>query len=213
MFLAQMPERTNMRPCDLSQCANRVFVHETVLESFTTKLVERLRKLKLGKGIDPGTTQGPLVNAAAVQKVKEHVEDALSKGATLRAGGKVPVGSNGYFFEPTVLTGVKEGMTVMAEETFGPLAPIISFKDEDEVLSAANNTEFGLAGYVFSADIGRVFRVARRLECGMVGVNTGVISAAESPFGGVKESGVGREGSKYGLAEYQNIKTVTIGGL
>ena len=184
-----------------------------MLEDFATKLVGRLGTLKLGKGVDAETTQGPLVNAAAVQKVKDHVEDALSKGATLKAGGKAPAGLKGYFFEPTVLMGVTKGMAVMTEETFGPLAPIISFKDEDEVLRAANDTEFGLAGYFFSADIRRILRVARRLEVGMIGVNTGLISATESPFGGVKESGIGREGSKYGLAEYQNIKTVTIGGL
>lgn len=194
-------------------CANRLFVHEKVLEPFTAKLIERVEKLKLGKGVDSDTTQGPLVNASAVKKVQEHVDDAVSKGAKVRTGGKPPAHLKGFFFEPTVLTGVKEGMAVLAEETFGPLAPIVTFTDEAEVLAMANDTEFGLAGYFFSADLRRVMRVARKLECGMIGVNTGLISAAESPFGGVKESGVGREGSKYGLAEYQNIKTVTLGGL
>lgn len=184
-----------------------------MLEPFTAKLVERVEKLKLGKGVDSDTTQGPLVNASAVKKVQEHVDDAVSKGAKVRTGGKPPAHLKGFFFEPTVLTGVKEGMAVLTEETFGPLAPIVTFTDEAEVLAMANDTEFGLAGYFFSADLRRVMRVARKLECGMIGVNTGLISAAESPFGGVKESGVGREGSKYGLAEYQNIKTVTLGGL
>ncbi|KAJ5396558.1 Aldehyde dehydrogenase N-terminal [Penicillium cosmopolitanum] len=195
-------------------CANRLFVHESVLEEFTDRMIKRVKSFQLGRGIDEGVTHGPLVNAAAVEKVKSHVQDALDKGGRLRYGGAVPVDrSSGYFFEPTIITGAHKDMHVANDETFGPLAAIFSFSSEDEVVSLANDTEFGLAGYFFSNDINRIFRVSRRIECGMIGVNTGLISAAEAPFGGVKESGVGREGSKYGLAEYQNIKSVTIGGV
>jgi succinate-semialdehyde dehydrogenase/glutarate-semialdehyde dehydrogenase len=181
------------------------------VEDFTAKLVEKVKALKLGKGIEDGTTQGPLVNAAAVEKVNAHVKDALSKGGVLRTGGKVPEGLNGYFYEPTVIGSATVEMDVAYDETFGPLAAIFAFDSEEEAIMMANDTELGLAGYFFSQDVARVFRVARRLECGMLGVNTGLISAAETPFGGIKESGVGREGSKYGLAEYQTIKSVTIG--
>ncbi|KAK2806494.1 hypothetical protein FQN50_005777 [Emmonsiellopsis sp. PD_5] len=194
-------------------CANRLYVHSSIVEPFTALLTKRVQALKLGRGIDDGTTQGPLVNAAAVTKVSSHVEDALSKGGRLVTGGKPPAGTTGFFFEPTIVTNCNTSMAVARDETFGPLAPIFPFDSEEEVLAMANDTEFGLAGYFFSQDLSRVFRVARKLECGMVGVNTGLISACENPFGGVKESGVGREGSKYGLSEYQNIKTVTIGGL
>ncbi|EAW24591.1 NAD-dependent succinate-semialdehyde dehydrogenase [Aspergillus fischeri NRRL 181] len=194
-------------------CANRILVHENVQEAFIAKLIQKVRTLKLGRGIDIDTTQGPLVNAAAVKKVAEHVQDAISKGAILHTGGKSPSNLSGFFYEPTVISGVTPDMTVAYEETFGPLAAIFSFKSEQEAVDLANATEFGLAGYFFSENVGRVMRVARRLECGMVGVNTGLISAAESPFGGIKESGLGREGSKYGLQEYQNIKSVTLGNL
>ncbi|KAK1472332.1 hypothetical protein CTAM01_16396 [Colletotrichum tamarilloi] len=194
-------------------CANRLLVHEAVKDQFIEKLVARVKQYKLGRGIDEGVTQGPLVNAAAVQKVDAHVQDALKKGAVLHTGGKAPEGLKGYFYEPTVISGVTTDMEVAHDETFGPLAAIFSFKTEAEAVELANATEYGLAGYFFSKDISRVMRVARRLECGMLGVNTGLISAAEAPFGGVKESGLGREGSKYGLAEYQNIKSVTIGNL
>ena len=187
-------------------------MQSSVLESFATKLVERASKLTLGKGIEQGTTLGPLVNAAAVQKVSHQVDDAVSKGAVVRFGGK-PRSKNGFFFEPTVLTGATKEMEVATDETFGPLAAIFSFDSEEEVIALANDTEFGLAGYFYSRDIGRVMRVARKLECGMVGVNTGLMTACESPFGGIKESGVGIEGSRYGLAEYQNVKGVTIGNL
>jgi succinate-semialdehyde dehydrogenase/glutarate-semialdehyde dehydrogenase len=151
------------------------------------------------------------VNAAAVAKIDAHVKDALGKGAVLQTGGKTPAGLSGYFYEPTVLTCVTTEMEVARDETFGPLAPIFSFSTEAEAVAMSNDTEFGLAGYFFSNDISRVMRVGKQLQCGMIGVNTGVISAAEAPFGGIKESGVGREGSKYGLAEYQNIKSITIG--
>ena len=170
--------------------------------------------MRLGKGIDTNTTHGPLVNAAAVTKVEQHVEDALRKGGVLRTGGKRPSGlDGGFFYEPTVITGATKDMDVAYDETFGPLAPIFGFRTDEEALDLANNTEFGLAGYFFSQDLNRVFRVAGALQVGMIGVNTGLISAAETPFGGIKESGIGREGSKYGLAEYQNIKAVTLGNV
>jgi len=164
----------------------------------------------MGSGFDESTTQGPLVNASSVKKVNEHVEDAVSKGAHVKCGGKQAKGP-GFFFEPTVLTGVTREMLVATEETFGPLAPIFEFETEEEAIELANDTEFGLAGYLFSKDISRVLRVAGALGCGMVGVNTGKISASETPFGGVNESGYGREGSKYGIDEYQVIKAITIG--
>ncbi|KPI36278.1 Succinate-semialdehyde dehydrogenase [NADP(+)] GabD [Cyphellophora attinorum] len=194
-------------------CANRLYVHSSIVDEFTTRLVDRVKALKLGRGIDEGTTQGPLVNAAAVAKVDEHVRDATDKGAKILVGGKSPSHLNGFFYEPTVIVGATSDMKVAREETFGPLAAIFPFESEDEVIGLANDTEFGLAGYFFSKDIGQVMRVAQAMQCGMVGVNTGLISAAESPFGGIKESGVGREGSKYGLAEFQNIKSITIGNL
>ncbi|KAJ5683445.1 hypothetical protein N7462_006610, partial [Penicillium macrosclerotiorum] len=192
-------------------CANRLLVHQDVLQVFTGKLVRALESFKLGRGIDEGVTHGPLVNAAAVEKVKSHVADALEKGGRLRCGGEVPTHlSSGYFYSPTVITNVNDSMLVAHDETFGPLAAIFSFASEEQAIELANATELGLAGYFFSNDVNRIHRVARRLECGMLGVNTGLISAAETPFGGIKESGVGREGSKYGIAEYQNIKSVTI---
>lgn len=183
-----------------------------VAEAFTAKLVTAVKALKVGPGLDKTTTQGPLVNAAAVKKVKEHIEDAVSKGAKVEAGGSAPSGP-GFFHEPTVLSGATSSMAVASEETFGPLAPIFVFDTEDEAVKLANDTEFGLAGYFFSKDIGRVMRVAGRMQTGMVGVNVGIMSAAETPFGGIKESGLGVEGSKYGIREYQNIKSVTIGNL
>ena len=175
--------------------------------------MDKVKTLKLGRGLDEGTTQGPLVSPAAVAKVSAHVNDALSKGGVLKIGGKAPKDLNGYFYEPTVIINATTEMDVAFDETFGPLAAIFTFETEEEAVKLANDTELGLASYIFSKDIGRVLRVARTLECGMVGVNTGLISAAESPFGGIKESGLGREGSRYGIAEYQNIKCVTIGNL
>lgn len=174
------------------------------------RLVKKVNALKPGPGLDPNTTQGPLVNKAAVEKVNEHISDAVSKGAKVEAGGKA-VNSAGFLFEPTVISGVKPDMIVCGEETFGPLAPVIEFETEDEAIRLANDTPFGLSGYFFSKDVSRVMRVAQRLQVGMVGANTGKISAAEAPFGGVKESGYGHEGSAYGLEEYQSLKSVTIG--
>lgn len=193
-------------------CANRLFVQKGVVQEFTRKLVEAVSKLKMGTGLDPATTQGPLVNEAAVKKVVEHIEDGIAKGARLELGGKRPEGP-GYFCEPTILTGVRGDMSVAQDETFGPLAAIFEFQTEAEAISLANNTPFDLAGYLFSRDIGRCTRVSQKLQVGMVGINTGKISAAEAPFGGVKESGFGREGSLYGLSEYQVIKSITIGNL
>lgn len=193
-------------------CANRLYVHQDVLEDFTQRLICRVQSFKLGRGIDEGITHGPLVNAAAVEKVKSHVADAIEKGGQLRYGGAVPADTSGYFYQPTIITNAHKDMLLATDETFGPLAAIFAFSSEEEVIEMANDTEFGLAGYFFSENINRVLRVAQRLECGMLGVNTGLISAAETPFGGVKESGIGREGSKYGLGEYQNIKAVTIRG-
>lgn len=191
-------------------CANRLYVQKGIAPAFTAKLVEKVKALQMGGGLNETTTQGPLVNQSSVNKVKEHVADALSKGAKVAAGGTTP-DSPGFFHQPTVLTGVTQEMAVAKDETFGPLAPIFEFETEEEALRLANDTEFGLAGYFFSKDIGRVMRVANKLQVGMVGANTGKISAAEAPFGGIKESGYGKEGSLYGLAEYQNIKSITIG--
>ena len=190
--------------------ANRLFVHNKIAAAFTKKLVAKVAALKTGPGLDKLTTQGPLVNKAAVQKVAEHVNDAVSQGAKVELGG-TPGSSSGFFYEPTVLSGVTDSMLVAQEETFGPLAPIFNFETESEAVELANSTPFGLAGYFFSKDIGRILRVAQQLQVGMVGVNTGKISAAEAPFGGVKESGYGREGSLYGMEEYQILKSVTIG--
>ncbi|KAF3387321.1 Succinate-semialdehyde dehydrogenase [NADP] [Penicillium rolfsii] len=195
-------------------CTNRLYVQKSVIEEFTQRLIEKVRQLKCGHGLGGNSTQGPLINKSAVQKVQEHISDAVSKGAVVRAGGTIPEGlEDGFFIEPTVLTGATEEMSVAREETFGPLAAIFSFESEEEVTRLANNTEFGLAGYIYSRDIGRVMRLAQKIQVGMCGVNTGKVSAAEAPFGGIKESGYGLEGSKYGIAEYQTIKTLTIGNI
>ncbi|KAI4602230.1 hypothetical protein KJ359_009468 [Pestalotiopsis sp. 9143b] len=194
-------------------CANRLYVQKSVAKEFTAKLVEKVSALKMGPGHDPSTTQGPLVNQAAVDKVTEHIQDALAKGGKIETGGAAPSDRAGYFFAPTVLSGATADMVVSRDETFGPLAPVFAFDTEDDAVRMANDTEFGLAGYFFSRDYARVMRVAKKLQVGMVGANTGKISAAEAPFGGVKESGYGKEGSLYGLAEYQNVKSITIGGL
>ncbi|KAJ5110116.1 hypothetical protein N7532_002761 [Penicillium argentinense] len=193
-------------------CANRLYVQRGILNEFTRRLVQKVSELRLGPGIEDSCTQGPLINASAVDKVKSHIEDAVSKGAFVEIGGSA-LDFPGFFMQPTVLSGATTDMVVARDETFGPLAPIFSFDTEDEILKLANDTEVGLAGYLFSRSVGRVMRVARELELGMCGVNTGKISAAESPFGGIKESGYGLEGSKYGMAEYQSIKTVTLGNV
>ncbi len=191
-------------------CANRIFVQESVAETFIEKMCEAVGSLCLGRGTVSGVTQGPLIDENAVIKVEQHVSDALEKGARLIRGGKRSL-LGGTFYEPTVLADVNGSMLVTKEETFGPLAPVITFKDEADVVAMANDTEYGLASYFFSRDIGRVWRVAEALQCGIVGVNTGIVSNELAPFGGVKQSGLGREGSKYGISEFLNIKYVCIG--
>lgn len=192
-------------------CANRFYVHETVYDAFAAKLRAAVeRQLKVGRGTEPGVTQGPLINEAALLKVETHIADALSKGAQVATGGKRhALGHN--FFEPTILTGVTPSMLVAKEETFGPVAPLFKFTSDDEVVRMANDTEFGLAAYFYSRDIGRVWRVAEALEYGMVGINTGIISNEVAPFGGVKQSGLGREGSHYGIDEYVVVKYLCMG--
>jgi succinate-semialdehyde dehydrogenase/glutarate-semialdehyde dehydrogenase len=168
--------------------------------------------MKIGNGLDQGTVIGPLIEEKAVAKVEEHVQDAVSKGAKVLVGGKRLEG-NGHFYVPTVLTGIKVDMLAMREETFGPVAPLMKFDTEEEVIRLANSTEFGLAAYFYSQDIARVWRVAEALETGIVGINEGIISTEVAPFGGIKESGIGREGSKYGIDDYLEIKYLCIGGI
>jgi succinate-semialdehyde dehydrogenase/glutarate-semialdehyde dehydrogenase len=191
-------------------CANRLYVQEGVYDAFAKKLAAAVEKLSVGNGAAEGVTTGPLINAAAVKKVEEHIADALSKGGKLATGGKH---MGGNFFQPTIITGVTSEMAVAREETFGPVAPLFSFKTEEEVIALANATEFGLACYFYTRDIGRVWRVGEALEYGMIGINEGIISTAEAPFGGVKESGLGREGSNHGMEEYLEIKYMLMGGL
>jgi succinate-semialdehyde dehydrogenase/glutarate-semialdehyde dehydrogenase len=193
-------------------CANRLYVQDGVYEEFAQKLVAAVGKLKVGNGAEAGVTQGPLIEEKAVQKVEEHIADALSKGARLVLGGKRhELGHS--FFQPTVLADVTADMQVAREETFGPLAPLFRFQTEDEVVKLVNDTEFGLASYFYSRDIGRVWRVAEAIETGMVGVNTGLISTEVAPFGGVKQSGLGREGSQYGMDDYLVVKYICMGGI
>ncbi|MEM5402966.1 MULTISPECIES: NAD-dependent succinate-semialdehyde dehydrogenase [Paraburkholderia] len=194
--------RNNGQTC---VCTNRFYVHERVYDAFATKLAAAVKGLKVGHGTEGGVTLGPLINEAAVRKVEAHIADAVGKGATLATGGKRHALGHG-FFEPTVLTGVTAQMDVAREETFGPLAPLLRFSSDEEVVNLANDTEFGLAAYFYSRDIGRVWRVAEQLEYGMVGINTGLISNEVAPFGGVKQSGLGREGSHYGIDDYLVIK-------
>ncbi|WDD91305.1 NADP-dependent succinate-semialdehyde dehydrogenase [Burkholderia sp. FERM BP-3421] len=191
-------------------CTNRFYVHDKVYDAFADKLRAAVEKLKVGRGTEAGVTQGPLINEAAVLKVESHIEDALAKGARVLTGGKRHALGHG-FFEPTVLAGVTPAMKVAKDETFGPLAPLFRFASDDEVISYANDTEFGLAAYFYSRDIGRVWRVAEALEYGMVGINTGLISNEVAPFGGVKQSGLGREGSHYGIDDYVVIKYLCMG--
>jgi succinate-semialdehyde dehydrogenase/glutarate-semialdehyde dehydrogenase len=193
-------------------CANRLYVHEHVYEAFAEKLTAAVAQLKTGSGIEAGVTQGPLINEAAVRKIEEHIADALAKGAQVKIGGQRHALGHG-FFEPTILTGVTSEMKVAREETFGPLAPLFKFSSDEEVIRMANDTEFGLASYFYSRDIGRVWRVAEALEYGMVGINTGLISNEVAPFGGVKQSGLGREGSHYGIDDYVVVKYMCIGEL
>jgi len=193
-------------------CANRLYVHDKVYDAFAQKLVAAVEKLKVGHGLEPGVLQGPLINQDAVAKVEQHIADAVGKGARVLSGGKRHR-LGGTFFEPTVLAGVTPAMLVAREETFGPLAPLFRFGSDQEVIDMANDTEFGLASYFYSRDIGRVWRVAEALEYGMVGINTGLISNEVAPFGGIKQSGLGREGSSYGIEEYLETKYLCMGGV
>jgi len=193
-------------------CVNRFFIQDGVYEAFTAKLAEAVKALRVGNALDGETEQGPLINGAALSKVEQHVGDALEKGAKLLCGGRRHA-LGGTFFEPTILTDVGDGMLIAQEETFGPVAACFRFKDEAEVLRRANDTPFGLSAYFYSRDIGRVWRMAEGLEAGMVGINEGIISTEVAPFGGIKESGLGREGSHYGLDDYLEIKYLLMGGL
>lgn len=194
-------------------CANRLYVQESIYDEFVTKFTEKVKAFKVGNGFDEETTHGPLIHDGAVTKVEAHIKDAQSKGGKIVAGGnKMPdLGAN--FFQPTVIRDMTPDMAMATEETFGPVAGIFPFKTEAEVVELANKVEVGLAGYFFSRDLQRVHRVAEALEVGMVGVNTGIISDPAAPFGGVKESGFGREGSKHGIGEYQVTKMITYGGM
>jgi succinate-semialdehyde dehydrogenase/glutarate-semialdehyde dehydrogenase len=193
-------------------CANRLYVQDGVYDAFAQKLVEAVKKLKVGDGFEPDVMQGPLIDGAAVEKVEEHIADAVSKGARVMLGGKRHA-LGGTFFEPTVLADVSPKMKVAREETFGPLAPLFRFHADEEAVQFSNDTEFGLASYFYGRDIARIWRVAEGLECGMVGINTGLISNEVAPFGGVKQSGLGREGSHYGIDDFLEIKYLCFGGL
>jgi succinate-semialdehyde dehydrogenase/glutarate-semialdehyde dehydrogenase len=193
-------------------CANRIFVHEAIYGPFTEKLNKAVSALVIGDGLAAGVTTGPLINEAAVQKVIEHIEDATKLGAKVHLGGKRHA-LGGNFFEPTILTDVPLAAKLSQEETFGPVAPLIRFSSTEEVIALANDTEFGLASYFYTRDISRAWRVAEALEYGMVGVNEGIISTEVAPFGGVKQSGIGREGSKYGIEDYVEVKYLCLGGI
>jgi succinate-semialdehyde dehydrogenase/glutarate-semialdehyde dehydrogenase len=193
-------------------CANRILVQEKVYDAFSAKLAAKVSQLKVGNGMEAGVTQGPLINQAAVEKAEEHIADALAKGARVLMGGaRHDLGGN--FFQPTILVNVTPEMLVAREETFGPVAPLFSFRTEEEAVRMANSTEFGLASYFYSRDIGRIWRVSEALESGIVGINTGLFSNEVAPFGGMKQSGLGREGSKYGIEEFLEVKYLCMGGI
>jgi succinate-semialdehyde dehydrogenase/glutarate-semialdehyde dehydrogenase len=193
-------------------CTNRLLVQDGVYDAFAEKLAQAVSRLKVGNGLEEDTEQGPLIDVAAMEKVEEHIQDALDKGGRVLTGGKRHE-LGGSFFEPTVVADVTTDMKVAREETFGPFAPLFRFKTEEEAVRMANDTEFGLASYFYTRDIGRIFRVAEALEYGIVGINAGIISTAIAPFGGVKESGFGREGSKYGIEDFLEIKYLCLGGI
>ncbi len=193
-------------------CANRILVQDGVYDAFAAKLKVAVEALKVGNGMEPGVTQGPLINAEAVAKVEEHIADALARGASIVTGGKRHA-QGGNFFEPTLLANVPHDAVIFREETFGPVAPLFRFHTEDEAIALANDTEFGLASYFYAKDVGRIFRVAEALEYGMVGINEGIISTEVAPFGGVKSSGLGREGSHQGIDEYLEVKYLALGGI
>ena len=193
-------------------CANRLLVQDGVYDAFSAKLKAAVEAMKVGNGMEPGVSQGPLINADAVKKVEEHIADALERGATVVTGGhRHQLGGN--FFEPTVLANVPNDAMIFREETFGPVAPLFRFKTEEEAIRLANDTEFGLASYFYARDVGRIFRVAEALEYGIIGINEGIISTEVAPFGGMKSSGLGREGSKYGIEDYLEIKYLALGGI
>jgi len=189
-------------------CANRLYVQEGVYDAFVQKFAAKVKALKVGNGFEEGVVQGPLIEPAAVDKVKRHLQDALDKGAKLITGGQA---LSGQFFEPTVVAHATPDMACAREETFGPFAPVFKFKTEQEVIDMANHTEYGLASYFYSRDVGRIFRVSEALEYGMVGINVGIIATEHVPFGGVKQSGLGREGSSHGMDEYLEIKYLCVG--
>ncbi len=193
-------------------CANRILVQDSVYDAFAARLAAKVKDLKVGDGMEDGVNQGPLIDAQALKKVESHIADALAKGAKVVLGGKRHA-LGGTFFEPTVLKDVTTDMLLAHEETFGPVAPLFRFKTEQDAVRIANDTQYGLAGYFYSRDVGRIWRVAEALECGMVGVNTGIISNEVTPFGGVKQSGIGREGSKYGIEEFVQVKYICLGGI
>ena len=193
-------------------CSNRILVQSSVYDAFADRLAKAASRMKVGDGLEPGVEQGPLIDEAAVKKVEEHIEDAKKKGGRVLAGGKRHA-KGLTFFEPTVIAGVTPEMLVAKEETFGPLAPLFRFDTEDEAVAMANDTEYGLASYFYTKDLARAFRVMEKLDYGIVGINEGIISTEVAPFGGVKESGMGREGSKYGLEDYLNVKYALVGGL
>jgi succinate-semialdehyde dehydrogenase/glutarate-semialdehyde dehydrogenase len=193
-------------------CANRILVQGGIYDAFSAKLREAVEKMKVGNGMDTGVMQGPLINADAVKKVEEHIADALHRGARVVTGGhRHALGGN--FFEPTILADVPRGAEIFRDETFGPVAPLFRFTTEAEAIEMANDTPFGLAAYFYTRDLGRAFRVGEALEYGLIGINEGVISTAVAPFGGMKTSGLGREGSKYGIEEYLEVKYLAIGGI
>jgi succinate-semialdehyde dehydrogenase/glutarate-semialdehyde dehydrogenase len=193
-------------------CANRILVQDGIYDAFAHRLAEEVAALAVGNGADAGVSIGPLIEPAALDKVERHVKDALAHGAKLVTGGQRHK-LGGTFYEPTILTGVTPEMQIFREETFGPVAPLIRFKDEAEAIRLANDTEFGLAAYLYTRDVGRVFRLSEALDFGMVGVNEGIISNEAAPFGGIKQSGLGREGSKYGIEDYLEIKYLCLGGI
>ncbi len=196
--------RNNGQTC---VCANRIYVQAGVYDAFAEKLTERLAKMKVGDGLEEDTAFGPLINPDAVEKVREHIDDALSKGGKITFGGSQH-NLGGTFFQPTIITGATQDMQVATDETFGPMAPLFRFEDEDEVIAMANDTIFGLASYFYAKDLSRVYKVAEALEYGIVGVNTGIISTEVAPFGGVKQSGLGREGSSHGIDEFLEMKYI-----
>ena len=193
-------------------CANRIFVQDRIYDAFTNKLTRAVQALKVGNGLDEGTDIGPLISQQAIKKVEHHIRDALSKGAQLRIGGARHE-KGGNFFQPTVLSDVRPEMAVSREEIFGPLAPLYRFSTDDEVIRMANDTEFGLAAYFYTRNSSRIWKMAEALEYGMVGINSGMISTEVAPFGGTKESGMGREGSRHGLEEYLELKYLCMGDI